>query len=385
MRHDYADQLEVQFDGGIVEVKASGEWSESLWVELMDRRQLLAAGAGVALGAGLFGALTDNASGAAAATAAKPGDGKTIGLSLIGTTEYVLCAVTGALKMFEGTGYKFIARQAAFNASKELANIEDLVVQRVDGLMVLPTTVQSSSRGVLKAKAAGIPCSNIVWSGRTPGDSAYVGVVLTDNVDGGRLVASYIKRKKPSGAKILVVQGTPGQGFSEQLNSSLRRFLGSNSKWEILQIGNGNYVRSTSIDVTQTMLTAHPDADTIFTHSAGMGAAVASYLSRIRRRDILHISSDANQEMTDWLDKGWIDATRYFSAAETGVLGIKFLRDYLEKGRKPKKFVNRLPHQMVERKDLSGHPPPKGAVNPKLKPALGWYCFNKYMAIARKI
>jgi ribose transport system substrate-binding protein len=381
MTGDRTDQLEIQFDGGIVEIKANG-----LWERVLDRRRLLASGAA---GAALLAVLGGNAGAAVRKGAAprrggaKPGDGKTIGMSLIGTTEYVLCAVTGAIKAFEGTGYKFVARQAAFNAGKELANIEDLVVQKVDGLLVLPTSVQSSSRGVLKAKAAGIPCTNIVWSGKTPGDSAYVGVVLTDNEGGGKLTAEYIMKKKPGGAKILVVQGTPGQGFSETLNDGLEKYL--KPEWQVVQTGNGNYVRSTSIDVTQTMLTAHPDADVIFTHSAGMGAAVASYLQKKKRRDILHISSDANHEMVEWLDKGWITATRYFSAAESGVMGITYLRDYMEKGKKPSQFVNKLPQQMLERKDLVSHPPPAGAVNPKLKPALGYYCFDKYMAIARKI
>jgi ribose transport system substrate-binding protein len=349
----------------------------------ISRADLLRAGGRLALGGSLLGSLAAAGCGSgsssdskAASGSGKPGAGKTIGVDISGTTEYNLCVLTGVMKTLENSGYKLVVRQAAFNAAKEVSNLEDLVTRRVDGILILPTTMASATRGVLRAKAAGIPAVNMFWVGETPGDDGYVGVVETDNIEGGRLVCEYLAKQQPDGSKILIVTGTPGQGFSEQFTAGIRKYLPHNSK--ILQIGNGNYVRSTSIDVTQTMLTAHPDANTIVTYSAGMADGVASYLSKVKRKDILHVASDADQEMIKWLDDGWIAATRYLSAAETGVIATKILRDYLEHRAKPASFVTKQPSEMVSRSDLSGHPPAPGVVNPDLKAALGVFCYEQY-------
>jgi len=380
MNERYDEQLEIQFDGDIVEVHAPGIWAE-VWSQVMSRRRALALGA-AALGASFVGASSARAKG----LVGKVGAGEKIGISFSGLNEYVYNDLTGSLHVLQGTGYRLLVRQSQFDASKQLAAIEDLLAQHISALSVLPSTVQATSNGVLKAKAAGVPCVNQFWSGKTPGDSAYIGVLETDNIIGGRLVANYIMKTVPTGGKILIVEGNVGQGYSEQFTKGIQQHLGN--KWHIADIQPGNYVRSTSITVTQNMLTAHPDAKIIVDYATEMGVAVAGYLKSTGRKDILHITSDSNHEMAQWMRNGYIRANRYLSASQTGVLTFRMLRNYLENGKKPRSFVTTQPQRMITAKDFHPNPPPSGVVNKNLDPkdpSFGIYSYDGLLPAAKKL
>ena len=251
---------------------------------------------------------------------------------------------------------------------------------------MLPSTVQATSQAVLKAKAAGVPCVNQFYSGKTPGDSAYIGVLQTNNTTGGKLVADYVMEAVPDGGKVLIVMGNVGQGFSEVFTAGIKKAL--RPDWSVADVQPGNYVRSDSIDAAQTMLTAHPDATVIVSYAAEMGVAVASYLKRAKRDDIVHVTSDSNHEMVRWMQEGFIKANRYLSASQTGELTTIMLRDFLEKNKKPASFVTDQPHRIITAEDFEPASPPPGVVNKNLDsndPGFGIYAYEDLLPEAKKL
>jgi ABC-type sugar transport system substrate-binding protein len=383
------EQLEIQMHGDVAEVTSA----PGAWEKVFDRREILLSSFAVGAGAFLLGACggDDDSSGGGSGGSGgggggTPGAGKTIGISFAGLNEYVYNDLTGTLNTLKGTEYKLVVRQSSFTAEKQLADVEDLLTQQLAGLSVLPSTVQATSQAVLKAKAQGVPCVNQFWSGKTPGDSAYIGVLMTDNIVGGKLVADYVMKEVPGGGKILIVMGNVGQGYSEQFTEGIKRAL--KPSWSIADVQPGNYVRSDSIDAAQTMLTAHPDAKVIVSYAAEMGVAVASYLKRAGRDDVIHVTSDSNHEMIRWMSNGFIKANRYLSASETGVIPTQMLRDFIEKGQKPKQFVTRQPQRMITAADFEPKSPPPGVINEKLdpkNPAFGIYCYEDLLAEAKQL
>jgi ribose transport system substrate-binding protein len=381
------EQLEIQIHGDVAEVKAA----EGAWEKHFNRREIILRGGAFGVGAAFFGAVVGCGSDASTSSSASsgggvPGKGKTIGISFAGLNEYVYNDLSGSLNALKGTQYKLVVRQSSFTAEKQLADVEDLLTQQIAGLSVLPSTVQATSQAVLKAKADGVPCVNQFYSGKTPGDSAYIGVLQTNNTTGGKLVADYVMGAVPGGGKILIVQGNVGQGFSEVFNAGIKQAL--KPGWTIADIQPGNYVRSDSIDAVQTMLTAHPDAKVVVSYAAEMGVAVASYLKRAGRDDIIHVTSDSNHEMTRWMENGFIRANRYLSASQTGEMTTMMLRNFLEKNRKPASFVTDQPHRMITAKDFVPASPPPGVVNQKLDPkdpAFGVYAYEALLSEAKTL
>jgi len=368
------DQLEIQFgEDAIDDVVARGFWEDA-----MSRSGFLRA-----LGAGALGAaaVASTAQAKGLKRGAAPGAGQTIAVALNGFNEYDQCAGTGVVKALQGTRYKLIVRQANFDPKQELPNIEDLVVQRPDGISIQPSTVQGSCRGAQKAKAGGVKMiQNQFWFKPTPCDNVFMSVLAWDNFGGGRMIGQHIKKVVPDGGKILHVTGIPGQGFSETLAAGLKAELGG--KWPIVATQPAFYDRAKAINVTQTMLTGNPDAKIVVSDATEMGVGVASFLERTGKKDIVNITSDSNHELVKYLRNGYISAVRYVSPAQGGFLSVMAIRQFLETGKKPQHKMPQ-PHQMITKADLSANSN-SYLINPNLKPASGYICYDPLLKIVRK-
>ena len=271
---------------------------------------------------------------------------------------------TGVLHALAGTSYKFVGAQANFDSKAEVTNLQNLLSQNPSALLIIPNTVAGASRGALQAKRQGIPVVNLLWSGKTSADSAYVGVVRVDNTKGGRLIADYLGKNVQSG-KVLVVIGVPGQGFSEEITSGLKAGLAKYPGLTIADSQPGFFTAGPAVKVVKNMLTAHPDAVAIVDYAAGMGDGIAAYQKAHKISNIEHITSDGDAAMLPFLKDGkYLTADRYYSSAQEGVVGTMIMRNFLEKGQKPKSFVTELYQGMVTKKNLAG------------QPVLGYYQYN---------
>jgi ABC-type sugar transport system substrate-binding protein len=338
----------------------------------LTRAALLRAGIGAGLTLPLLGGILEQTAYAKPSERSRStvGNGKTIALSLNGFNVYDQQLATGVLQVLAGTAYKFKGLQGNFDSKAEVTNLQNLVAQNPAGLLIIPNTVAGASRGALAAKRAGIPVVNLLWSGKTSADSAYVGVIQVDNKVGGALMADYLGKKVKSG-KILVVIGVPGQGFSEDITAGLEVGL---KKYPGLQIADsqpGLFTAGPAQKAVQNMLTAHPDAKAIVDYAAEMGNGIAQYLKARKITNVEHITSDGNTAMIPWLKQGtYLSACRYYSSGQEGLIGCTMMRKYIEKQQKPAKFVTSLYQKMVTKANLKGQPP---------------LTYDKYMSIVKKI
>ncbi len=51
-----------------------------------------------------------------------------------------------------------------------------------------------------------------------------------------------------------------------------------------------------------------------------MSDGIAQWLKDNNKTDVIHVSSDADEEMIGWLKTPYLNATRYYSAAQTGLI-----------------------------------------------------------------
>lgn len=351
----------------------------------ISRRRLLVTGAGLVLGGGLLAACGDDDKGGGSTTSGSGSGGsggsggkKRIGASISGVNEYNIALVTGMYKALEGTDHELVVLQANFNASDELRNIQSLVAQKVDGIVMGPVNVESGARGAAVAGRAGIPVVNYLWEGESDADRNYIGVIHIDNEGrGGPDIANYIMRALPDGGGVLLIPGVQGDGFNEGITKGIKDTL--TSDYPVLGEQPGNYVRSDAITAAQNLLSAHPDARAIVTYASEMGNGVASFL-RQRNIRIVHVTSDANRELTRWLGTPWMAADRYYSSAQQGEMAVNMMVDYLVDGSEPAEFVTELPMWLITGDDLDPNAG-EGKINDELPP----FSYPEFFAQAEKI
>lgn len=300
----------------------------------VSRRSLLQ-GAVALGGAGLFGSVlaacgSDKAPGASGPSGGAIGKGKTIGLSLNGLVEYTKYVAEGVAKGLDGTDYDLKIVQANFDVQAELKNLESLMSQGAAGLVILPNTIDAVLSAAKEAKADGIPTGVALWAAPGPLDSYVDGVSFVDSIGGGKLIGEWLKANADPG-KVIVVQGVVGQGFSERIDEGLDAAL-AGTGFKVVVREQGFFDRTKGVEVVERALQAHADAKVIVSYAAAMGDGISAFLKQNGREDIVHVTSDADDEMMTWLGTPYLAATRYYSAAETGLLAVQQVRAKLEGG-----------------------------------------------------
>lgn len=287
------------------------------------------AGGGLVLGGGLLAACGDDdestgtSDGAETATdGGASGEIITsglIGLTLNGLNDYTRGVATGAYAALEGTDFELQVVQGNYDPGEELANIENFLAQGAVGIVIQPNTAESAGAGAQAAAAQGVPVGNCIWPGPSDADEFFTGVAQLDSVEGGRLLGNYLLEVLPGGGKICVVQGVVGQGFSERIDEGLDEVL-SGSGLEVVVREQGFFDRVAAVEVVQTAFQAHPDLVAVVDYAAAMSNGICQWMEDEGITDVVHITSDADEEMVSWFGTPYLQATRYYSSAQTGLI-----------------------------------------------------------------
>jgi ribose transport system substrate-binding protein len=320
------------------------------WItEPRSRRGVLQGGAAAVFSMGLLGALagcgggsstSSSGTGTAGGGGGKPGEGKTIALSLNGFNTYDRNTAEGCLKELQGTAYKFIGANAQFDATTEVSNIKQLIARQPDGLVVLAASADGAARACVGAKQAGIPVVANLWNPTSKeADSVYYAALRLKPGVGGPLVVDYIAKDQGiTSGKILEIVGLDAQPFSEGYKAEIRQALKKYPGLVVAASQQGLYTAEGAVKVLRPMLAAHPDAKVIIDYAAEMGDAIAGQLKRQNITKIVHITSDGNDRMIPWLSENngaYLKANRWYSAAQQGQVATRILRNKLEKSQDP--------------------------------------------------
>lgn len=278
-------------------------------------------GGGLALTSLLAACGGDSGSGAAAGSGSGGGETGTIGISLNGNNAYSSYVTEGVLKALDGTGYDFVGVQNDFDSSTELGNVQNLLSQGIAGLVTLPADAATIARAAEIAQQQDVPVGNALWPGESDADQYYAGVAALDSVEGGRMIGEWLIANATPGP-VIVVQGIVGQGFSERIDEGLDAAL-EGSGFTVVVREQGFFARDTATTIVESGLQANPGVTAIVAYAASMSNGISAYLESAGISGITHVSSDADDEMFTWLATPYLSASRYYSAAQTGLLAAQ--------------------------------------------------------------
>jgi ribose transport system substrate-binding protein len=158
-------------------------------------------------------------------------------------------------------GFRLIVTSGDFDVAKQQAQIDNFIVQRVDGIIASPVNTQGVGPAIKRAMAAGIPV--------VTADTRAVGVkviahVASNNREGGRLAARFMVRAlNDSGTIGIIGQQETMTGLDRQ--EAFVEEISHHQRMAIVAIVNGGGLRDKALKVAQDVLQAHPDLRGIFT------------------------------------------------------------------------------------------------------------------------
>ncbi len=186
--------------------------------------------------------------------------------------------VDGFVYAAQKAGAKVVVLNSNYDQEKEIANIDSLINQGVDGMAVFTFNQNGANIAAKKAAAANIPLvvtdnvGQVLKSG-----SPVVACIDFDWSAMGKDVANYIAKTYP-GEDIAVIMGlfehVPVQMFRAAFEPEVQR-LGKN---KIVAIRDGKYNPDTAVNQAQDLIQSGTKFGVLFVFNEEMGAAVVRSL-----------------------------------------------------------------------------------------------------------
>jgi ribose transport system substrate-binding protein len=232
---------------------------------------------------------------------------------------------------------EYLFRSADLDPTKQVTDIEDLLAQKVDGLIIAPLTTGSAVQGIEKAKKLGIP--TVVYLGRV-NTTDFTVQVQGDDFFFGRVMAQFLVDKLGNKGNVWMLRGVEGHPIdADRFAGAMEVFSKSGVKVTSKQYGSWSYEKAKKI--AETLFLTDPNVAGVWTDGANMSLAVLDALTDGGVSKMPYITGEAlNGWMRRWHDEklssiGPICPPALSTAALRAVVAL------LEGTEMPKNWTNR--------------------------------------------
>lgn len=173
---------------------------------------------------------------------------------------------------------EFVVTEAEDDISKQISDIEDLIVKKVDAILITAASPQALIPVVNKAMAAGIVVvdfDNLVY---TDNVTAHV---IVDQREFGRVQAEWLVKTIGGKGKIVAFNGMQGTAISAERFEGAKNVFDQYPDIKIVQEVYADWDYAKAKRAMESLLAAYPEIDGIWSQGGAMSeAAVEAYLER---------------------------------------------------------------------------------------------------------
>lgn len=189
-------------------------------------------------------------------------------------------------------GFELLIQDAQQDNARQIAQIENFILQGVDVLIVAPNEAAPITPVVKKAKDAGI---KVVCLERNLLEPVYDVFVGADNVKIGELAGQFIAEKLGGVENPVVVEmkGLLGTKPQEERHAGARKHIDAIANVKVIE-DVANWLQSESMKRLETILQANPKIDVVYAHNDPMAVGAFRAAEQAgRAKEILFVGVDA--------------------------------------------------------------------------------------------
>ncbi|MCU1471836.1 MAG: sugar transporter substrate-binding protein [Glaciihabitans sp.] len=241
-------------------------------------RLALQIGMGAALIALLAGCST--ATGSTTTPATKSPKNIVIGLSnqtMAGT--FPVGLAKGAQQEATKLGIKLVVLDSKGDVQKQGSDMQDLVAQKVSGILIVPNSPGPAQAMVDQAVAAGIPVASVHGTvGTGPTTVPYAKLSFTMNESAavlGTEEATLAEQALPTGGQVAIITGAAGFLENTTWTAGFKSGLAAKGGFQIVATQPGNWTPEAGQAACQGILSAHPSVNLFYAISDDMATGCA--------------------------------------------------------------------------------------------------------------
>ena len=216
----------------------------------------------------------------------------------------------------ESCGWNLITTDAAGSAAKQVADVDSMIAQGIEGLFLPPREEKPLLPAVMKARAAGIPTflidRSVDPSVAQAGDE-YVSFLGSDFIEQGRRVAEWTLANFSGDQGIIVeLEGTTGSSPANDRRKGFDDLMAKHDNMTIVASQSGDFARDKGRQVMETLLQAHPNVNIVYAHNDEMAIGAIQALELAGRqpgKDVLVVSIDGTRDALQAIIDGKMGVT----------------------------------------------------------------------------
>lgn len=260
---------------------------------------------------------------------------KKVAVLLPGTTGYFVATRTGMDRAAEELGLELEYFDAQWDASKQLAQIEDCIAKNVDIIAVCAADADAIQSGIKAANDAGVPIlafTNAIGDDPTGAFEGLVTYVGQSEVRTGGLCAEITRELLgEEGGKVVLLEGRPGTYPQRYRREGFLAAIEEYPEIEVVYTQTTNWEKEEALTITEDLIQKGTEFDLIFAQDDNSAIGAGQALKEADIKDNVKViglggSIDGLQALKD----GLIDATTYMSADEEGYMAIHAANDFLK-------------------------------------------------------
>ena len=230
------------------------------------------------------------------------------------TSNFFIYTSEGAKAVAEANGYTLMIQSppSEDDFASAVSIMEDMITQKVAGIMLCTNSQESLAPAIKKANDAGIPV--VLFNTTTEIDPkfgveiyAYCGY---DQYAGCSMVADWLNGYV-NGAEIevCVVEGLPSYYTVERAGGFRDEVAAKYPNLKIVASEAGDWETEKAMNATMDMVQAHPNIKVVFTCSDPMAQGAWAACEQLGREDIIVTGVDGNPDVLESIRDGKITAT----------------------------------------------------------------------------
>ena len=218
-------------------------------------------------------------------------------------------AISTVQEQAEAAGYSISVVNGHNDIAQMSSGMDQLITQKVDGILVAPSDRDSMTPSVKRAEAAGIPV--ISFSLQMSEDAPVSSFVGTDDVQVGREQAQMVAEAIGDTGSVALMTGILGSGPQIGRSEGFRSELEENFPGiRLIEEQPNNWQNDKTISLTQDWLAKYPvgQIDAIVAQGPEL-AAGARLAKSMGRGDVVFVANDYPQELRESIVAGDVYGT----------------------------------------------------------------------------
>ncbi|WP_428770531.1 sugar ABC transporter substrate-binding protein [Treponema sp. HNW] len=212
---------------------------------------------------------------------------------------------------------------------EHVAFIENAITRKVDGIATSNPNGEALNPMIKKALDAGIPTITFNSEAENSPSKAFVGQGL---VESGRqlahVTAEYIGKK----GTVIIITGEAAATWSIDRETGFREAMASYPGVKILNTVSTGWEEQAQYAAIENAILANPNLSAVASLDGGTTPTTGVVLSRLNRRDIVHVGNDLTVQTLDNIKAGWTKASLSQFPFNQGYMSVKILYDFITNG-----------------------------------------------------